>query len=87
MSHYADSYDECLQLAKTKPEQAVRNTHSLQYFALDVYAYDIALPGVGCTGKPAAAAPAPAPAASSASGTGKAAPSPTKTAGTVSILF
>lgn len=49
--HYADSYAECLKLAVDNPAEAVRNTHSLQYFALDVYAYDIALPGDGCTGK------------------------------------
>lgn len=51
VEHYADSYDECLELALTSPTEAVRNTHSLQYFALDVYAYDIALPNDGCTGK------------------------------------
>ena len=50
--HYADSYQECLDLAVSDPSQAVRNSHSLQYFALDVYAYDIALPGEGCTGRP-----------------------------------
>ncbi|KAI5252160.1 zincin [Aureobasidium subglaciale] len=50
--HYADSYSECLELAETKPEEAVRNTHSLQYFALDVYAMDVVLVGEGCTGKP-----------------------------------
>ncbi|GME48644.1 putative major allergen asp f 2 protein [Neofusicoccum parvum] len=51
VEHYADTYAECLELAKSNPTEAVRNTHSLQYFALDVYAYDIALPGEGCTGK------------------------------------
>lgn len=50
--HYADTYDECLQLAVEAPEEAVRNAHTLQYFALDVYAYDIANPGQGCTGEP-----------------------------------
>ncbi|RYP19476.1 hypothetical protein DL765_003316 [Monosporascus sp. GIB2] len=49
--HYADSYAECLELAVSDPELAVRNSHTLQYFALDVYAYDIALPGEGCTGR------------------------------------
>lgn len=49
--HYADSYEECLALAKENPAEAVRNSHTLQYFALDVYAYDVALPGNGCTGK------------------------------------
>jgi hypothetical protein len=51
VSHFADTHEECLGLAKTHPEEAVRNSHSLQYFALDVYAYDIAVPGVGCSGK------------------------------------
>ncbi|KAM0718509.1 hypothetical protein Q7P37_005579 [Cladosporium fusiforme] len=50
--HYADTYDECLALAIEAPEEAVRNAHTLQYFALDVYAYDIANPGQGCTGEP-----------------------------------
>lgn len=49
--HYADSYRECLDLAVSDPSLAVRNSHTLQYFALDVYAYDIALPGEGCTGR------------------------------------
>ncbi|KAF7532913.1 hypothetical protein G7054_g7533 [Neopestalotiopsis clavispora] len=38
-------------LAIDNPSEAVRNTHTLQYFALDVYAFDIALPNDGCTGK------------------------------------
>jgi hypothetical protein len=50
--HYADTYQECLDLARESPDEAVRNAHSLQYFALDVYAYDIAAPGQGCTGEP-----------------------------------
>jgi hypothetical protein len=50
--HYADTYQECLGLARESPDEAVRNAHSLQYFALDVYAYDIAAPGQGCTGEP-----------------------------------
>lgn len=50
--HYADTYDECLALAVEAPEEAVRNAHTLQYFALDVYAFDIANPGQGCTGEP-----------------------------------
>ncbi|KAI7520512.1 hypothetical protein KC331_g20176 [Hortaea werneckii] len=52
VGHYADTYEECLQLAKDSPEEAVRNSATLRYFALDVYAYDIAVPGQGCTGKP-----------------------------------
>lgn len=51
--HYADTYSECLELAQNNSAEAVRNTHSLQYFALDVYAMEVALPGEGCTGAPA----------------------------------
>jgi hypothetical protein len=40
-----------LELAKTTPEEAVRNSDTLQYFALEAYAYDIALPGEACAGK------------------------------------
>ncbi|KAI4849442.1 zincin [Aureobasidium sp. EXF-8845] len=68
--HFADSYAECLELAEDEPADAVRNTHSLQYFALDVYAMEVALPGEGCTGAPAADAAdshGAAPASSAAS--------------------
>ncbi|KAK7977015.1 zincin [Apiospora saccharicola] len=51
--HFADSYAECLELARAEPAEAVRNSHTLQYFALDAYAFDIAVPGEGCAGKPA----------------------------------
>ncbi|KAL7624634.1 Prenylated Rab acceptor protein 1 [Parahypoxylon ruwenzoriense] len=51
VEHLADTYNECLELAVSNPAEAVRNSHTLQYFALDVYAYDIAVPGEGCTGK------------------------------------
>ncbi|OTA52379.1 major allergen Asp F2 [Hypoxylon sp. EC38] len=52
VEHYADTYEECLELAINNPAEAVRNSHTLQYFALDVYAFDIAVPGEGCTGRP-----------------------------------
>ncbi|KAF1994652.1 zincin [Amniculicola lignicola CBS 123094] len=51
VEHYAGEYDECLELAKTTPQEAIRNSDSLQYFALEAYAFDIALPGEGCVGK------------------------------------
>lgn len=35
--HYADTYGDCLKLAKENSTAAVTNQHSLQYFALDVY--------------------------------------------------
>lgn len=50
VGHYADTYDECLELAKKNITEAVRNSATLTYYALDVYAYDIAVPGKGCTG-------------------------------------
>ncbi|KAI0413190.1 putative peptidase family-domain-containing protein [Xylaria grammica] len=52
VEHYADTYGECLELALRDPALAARNSHTLQYFALDVYAFDIAVPGEGCTGRP-----------------------------------
>lgn len=50
IDHYADTYDECLELAESNPDEAVRNSASLRYYALDVYAYDVAIPGEGCSG-------------------------------------
>lgn len=90
VSHYADTHAECLVLAQLRPEEAVRNSHSLQYFALDVYAYDIAVPGVGCSGSTDAAASSSAlatmtkSAAVAASTTVKAAASTITSAGKVS---
>ena len=52
IDHYADEYAECLELAVHSPAEAVRNSATLRYFALDAYAYDVALPGEGCTGAP-----------------------------------
>ncbi|KAF2841051.1 zincin [Patellaria atrata CBS 101060] len=51
VEHYAGEYLEVLELAKTNPEEAVRNSDTLQYFALEAYAFDIAVPGVGCVGE------------------------------------
>jgi hypothetical protein len=52
VEHYgdADEYPKVLALAKSDPSLAVRNSDTLQYFALEVYAHDIAVPGVGCPG-------------------------------------
>lgn len=36
VGHYADSYRSCLQLAIDNPNEAVRNSATLRYFALDV---------------------------------------------------
>lgn len=52
VEHYggADEYPGVLALAESNPSEAVRNSDTLQYFALEVYAHDIAVPGVGCPG-------------------------------------
>lgn len=79
VEHHADSYEECLGLARTDPAMAVRNTHSLQYFALDVYAYDVALPGEGCTGKEAVEAESSSSSAGAAATATAETPSPAAT--------
>ncbi|KAF3011211.1 hypothetical protein E8E13_011618 [Curvularia kusanoi] len=52
VEHYggADEYPGVLALAESNPSEAVRNSDTIQYFALEVYAHDIAVPGVGCPG-------------------------------------
>jgi hypothetical protein len=50
VSHYADDYDACLALAQTTPSEAVRNTHSLQWFSVEAFAFELVVPGVGCSG-------------------------------------
>jgi hypothetical protein len=53
VGHSAEKYADVLALAKDDPEHSARDIHALQYFATDVYAFDIAAPGIGCTGEPA----------------------------------
>ena len=83
VEHYAGEYDEVLELAETNSAEAVRNSDSLQYFALEAYAYDISLPGEGCAGKwkptssSSAAAASSAPATASQSASSSATPSAT----------
>ena len=50
VEHFAQDYAGALELAKTNATFATHDSDILQYFALDVYAYDIAVPGVGCPG-------------------------------------
>ncbi|CAO2654034.1 Nn.00g107670.m01.CDS01 [Neocucurbitaria sp. VM-36] len=52
VSHYGHEgkYAGVISLAKENATYAVRNSDTLQYFALEVYAHDIAVPGVGCPG-------------------------------------
>ena len=52
IGHYADGYSGLLELAAgANHTDAARNSASLSYFALEAYAYDIAVPGEGCAGK------------------------------------
>ncbi|CAJ0550189.1 Ff.00g101190.m01.CDS01 [Fusarium sp. VM40] len=51
VDHFAEDYAEVLALAKSDPEKSAIDSDTLQYFAIDVYAYDIAAPGEGCTGE------------------------------------
>ena len=50
VDHFADGYDGVVEQAKTDPEKSAIDSDVLQYFAIDVYAFDVAAPGVGCTG-------------------------------------
>ncbi|EFY96494.1 major allergen Asp F2 [Metarhizium robertsii ARSEF 23] len=52
VNHFSDDYSGLLELAKTEPEKSGIDMDALQYFAIDVWAHDVAAPGVGCTGKP-----------------------------------
>lgn len=52
VGHHADTYAEVLELAKGENASLLTsNSASLYYFATEVYAFDIAVPGEGCVGK------------------------------------
>ncbi|KAK3064390.1 hypothetical protein LTS18_007597 [Coniosporium uncinatum] len=51
VEHYSEDYQGVLTLAQEQPELSARDSDALQYFALDVYAFDISVPGIGCTGQ------------------------------------
>lgn len=55
VEHYSDGengkYAGALELAKTNSSFSGIDSDTLQLFAIDVWAYDIAAPGVGCTGE------------------------------------
>ncbi|KAH8724452.1 putative peptidase family-domain-containing protein [Phaeosphaeriaceae sp. PMI808] len=76
VEHYGaeGKYPGVISLAKTNATYAVRNSDTLQYFALEVYAHDIAVPGVGCPGTYTATSTPVAAATSSRAGSGTAAP-------------
>lgn len=54
VDHFADDYTSVLALASKEPAKSARDSNTLQYFAIDAWAYDMAAPGVGCTGTPKA---------------------------------
>lgn len=51
VQHFADGYEGVLEMAGGNSTESVRDSETLQYFALEVYAYDVAIPGVGCVGR------------------------------------
>ncbi|KAK2041400.1 zincin, partial [Colletotrichum somersetense] len=51
VEHYAEDYAGALALARDNATYAVVDSDTLQYFAIDVWAYDVAAPGIGCTGE------------------------------------
>jgi hypothetical protein len=67
VEHYSteSKYPGVLDLAKSNATYAVRNSDTLQYFALEVYAHDVAVPGIGCAGTYTSTSTSAAAAASS----------------------
>lgn len=52
IEHYADDYEGVVALSKgNQSSLATRDSNTLQYFALEVYAYDVVVKGVGCSGE------------------------------------
>ncbi|KAG2414950.1 hypothetical protein HFD88_006138 [Aspergillus terreus] len=51
IEHFAEGYGEVLELAKSNRSVSTRDSETLQFFALEAYAFDIAVPGEGCPGE------------------------------------
>ncbi|KAJ9500506.1 Prenylated Rab acceptor protein 1 [Exophiala xenobiotica] len=51
IGHFADDYHEVLELAGGNNTDSTHDSDTLQYFALEAYAYDIAVAGEGCPGE------------------------------------
>ena len=51
IEHYADGYDEVIDLALENATLSTHDSETLQYFALEAYAHDISVPGIGCPGE------------------------------------
>lgn len=63
IEHYIETYEDALAYAQNGTTTNTHDSDVLQYFALDAYAYDIAIPGVGCTGEAVSSSVAAEPAA------------------------
>lgn len=50
VEHFASDYEEVIELSASNETLSTHDSDTLQYFALESYAYDIAVPGVGCPG-------------------------------------
>jgi hypothetical protein len=46
VDHFADGYDEVIALAKSNGTESTHDSEALQYFALEAYAFDIAVSDV-----------------------------------------
>jgi hypothetical protein len=51
VEHYADGYNGVLELAEGNGTESTHDSETLQYFALEAYAYDVVVPGEGCVGE------------------------------------
>ncbi|KAL5611727.1 hypothetical protein BROUX41_000698 [Berkeleyomyces rouxiae] len=50
VDHFTEDYEGASVLAESDPAKASIDSDILQYFAVEVYAYDVAVPGEGCLG-------------------------------------
>jgi hypothetical protein len=81
VEHYSSGkYPGVLELAKTNSSYSVKDSDTLQYFALEAYAHDVAVPGVGCVGTFKATSTPAATATSAAASSVKASATPSRAA-------
>lgn len=87
VEHYNDEEEEkypgTIALAENNSTYAVRNSDTLQYFALEAYAHDIIVPGVGCPGTYTPLEESTAAATSTASATTSASATPVQPSASV----
>lgn len=95
IEHYAEDYDEVIELAAGNETYSTHDSDTLQFFALEVYAHDIAVPGEGCPGTDTesshdhddASAASSAAAATSASGSPTQTQAPSTTSSLPAVRF